>query len=254
MPSNIISLDEYRQKLNLIETRVPWGEFPPVFIISPLGTAKSHSEYVKAKQQNDNNASLRLVRDIIKDEDILKLKNHIGCQHPIIVPVQAIEEFGVNKIPAACAYHISTKLNCNPCSDIVQINMPKRTDKGAYYRLSQYPFFDGNVINNQSYIIVDDTLTMGGTMASLRGFIENNGGNVLIAIALTGHPGAASLNIKDNMLTAINAKHGNELNEWWKSEIGFGIDKLTQGEAGHIKKAPSLEEIKDRIATSRPEE
>lgn len=203
MPSHIISLDEYRQKRNLFETRVPWNEFPSVFIFSPLGTAKSHSEYTKAKQGGDNDASLCLVRDIIKDDDIQELKTIIGNQHPVIVPVQAIEEFGVNNIPAACAYHISTKLGCTPCSDIVQINMPKRTDKGAYYRLSQYPFFDGKVKNNQNYIIVDDTVTMGGTLASLRGFIENNGGKVLIAIALTGHPGAASLNIKENMLKAI---------------------------------------------------
>ncbi len=208
MPSNIISLVEYRRKVGHVETRVPWGEFPPVFIFSPLGTAKRHPEYEKAKQGGGNDASLRLVRDIVKSEDIHRLKNSIANQQPLVVPVQAVEEFGVNKIPAACAYHISTKLNCALCSDIVQVNMPKRTDKGAYYRLSQYPVFDGNVIVNQSYIIVDDTLTMGGTLASLRGFIENNGGIVLIAITLTGHNGAANLNIKDNMLNAINEKHG----------------------------------------------
>lgn len=118
--------------------------------------------------------------------------------------------------------------------------------------MSQYPIFTGKVLSKQQYIIADDTLAMGGTLASLRGFIENNGGNVILSVALTGHSGAASLNIKEEMLRAIYNKHGEELNEWWKTEIGFGIDKLTQGEAGHIKKAPNVEEIRNRIAKNRP--
>lgn len=95
---------------------------------------------------------------------------------------------------------------------------------------------------------------MGGTLASLRGYIENKGGQVILAVALTGFDGAASLKISDAMLTAIQNKHGEQLNEWWKSEVGFGVDKLTQGEAGHLKKAPSIEEIRNRILEDRPEE
>ncbi len=102
-------------------------------------------------------------------------------------------------------------------------------------------------------MIVDDTLSMGGTFASLRGYIENKGGHVILAIALTGHPSAASINIKEPMLRAISQKHGEDLNDWWKTEIGFGLDKLTQGEAGHIKKAPSIDEIRSRIFAERPE-
>ena len=132
--------------------------------------------------------------------------------------------------------------------------MPQRTDKGAFYRLSQYPFFDGDVQQERNYVILDDTLSMGGTLASLRGYIENKGGHVILAVALTGHDGAASLNIKEAMLKAIQNKHGDELDEWWKSEVGFGVDKLTQGEAGHLKKAPSVEEIRNRILADRPEE
>ena len=254
MLNKIISLDEYRRELKKNETRTPWKKFPPVFLFSPLGTAEKHKEYEKAKQEGSNEASIRLVNDVIDKDKIEELKYIIGDQQPLFVPVQALEEFGVNKIPAACAYYVATKLGCSACGDIVQTNRPQRTGKGAYYRLSQYPFFNGRVKNNQKYVIIDDTLTMGGTLSSLRGFIENKGGNVIIAIALTGHPGASVLNISEKMLTAIRNKHGEELNEWWKSEIGFGIDKLTQGEAGHIKKAPNVEEIRNRIAENRPKE
>ncbi|QPT43587.1 hypothetical protein I6G26_00410 (plasmid) [Moraxella nonliquefaciens] len=42
------------------------------------------------------------------------------------------------------------------------------------------------------------------------------------------------------MLKSIEQKDG--LNEYWREEFGFGLDKLTQQEAGHLKK-PTLEQI-----------
>ncbi len=108
------------------------------------------------------------------------------------MPVHAEEAQGKNKIPVAFAAILAIRLKLTYSTDIVQINKPCRTGKGAYYRLINYPIFDGRIDNDQDYLIVDDTLTMGGTFASLRGYIENKGGRVIIATALTGHPGAAS--------------------------------------------------------------
>jgi hypothetical protein len=256
MPSKIVSLAEYRERIQKLETRVAWNHFPPVFIFCPLGTAKNHSDYDEAKKNGNNEAAYKLVKDIVPLTKLSELKEVIGESTPLILPVHAIEEFGTNKIPAAFAYYLSVKLKCDLCSDIVQANKPQRTDKGAFYRLSQYPFFDGDVQKGSDYVILDDTLSMGGTLASLRGYIENKGGNVLLAVALTGHDGAALLNIKEAMLNKLRSKHGDELDEldeWWKQEVGFGVDKLTQGEAGHLKKA-SFEEIRNRILEDRPQE
>lgn len=254
MPSKVVSLAEYRERLKKEETRVAWADFPPVFIFCPLGSAKEHERYEDAKKNGSNDAALQLVKDIVPQEKIEELRAVVQERSALILPVHAIEEFGTNKIPAALAYYLASTLNLELCDDIVQANKPQRTDKGAFYRLSQYPFFDGDVQQGRNYVILDDTLSMGGTLASLRGYIENKGGHVILAVALTGHEGAASLNIKEAMLRAIQNKHGDELDEWWKSEVGFGVDKLTQGEAGHLRKAPSVEEIRNRILADRPEE
>jgi hypothetical protein len=53
------------------------------------------------------------------------------------------------------------------------------------------------------------------------------------------------------MLRKLQDKHGDELELWCKEQFGFGIDSLTQGEAGHLAKAPSLDAIRDRIAEAR---
>ena len=156
--SKIVSLDEYREKLQKQETRVAWDDFPLVFILCPLGTAQNHSDYEEAKKNGNNGAALQLVKAIVPSEKIDELKAIIGELNPLILPVHAIEEFGTNKIPAALAYYLSVQLELELCSDIVQANKPQRTDKGAFYRLSQYPFFDGDVQQGCNYVILDDTL------------------------------------------------------------------------------------------------
>ncbi len=59
---------------------------------------------------------------------------------------------------------------------------------------------------------------------------------------------AANINITSKMLRKIQEKHGNELDIIWKKQFGFGIKELTQGEAGHLAKAPNINTIRDRLA------
>lgn len=89
-------------------------------------------------------------------------------------------------------------------------------------------------------MLLDDTLTMGGTVASLRGYVENRGGKVVAASVMTAHPGAVDLAVKPPILAAIEKKHGPAMDTYWKEAFGYGIDKLTQGEAGHLKAAAVL--------------
>ncbi|HEW98067.1 MAG: hypothetical protein DRR16_04260 [Candidatus Parabeggiatoa sp. nov. 3] len=234
-----------------MNSRFPWQDFPPVHIMTPLGTASKHPNYLAAKQGANSDAAFELVNDILPDDKRDELQTKLGDKKPVIVPVHAKEAEGTNKIPVAFAAILAVQLGLSYNTDIVQINKPCRTGKGAYYRLANYPIFDGYVDLEQEYLILDDTLTMGGTLASLRGYLEFKGGHVIMATALTGHLGAASINIKSKMLRKLQEKHGDELDNWWKTQFGFGIDCLTQGEAGHLAKAPSLDAIRDRIAEAR---
>ena len=111
----------------------------------------------------------------------------------------------------------------------------------------------GNKQAGQNYLVVDDTLTMGGTIASLRGYVENHGGKVVAALVMTAHEGAVDLAVKAKMLAGIAEKHGPMMNEFWQETFGYGIDKLTQGEAGHLRAAPTVDAIRDRITAARHE-
>ena len=41
------------------------------------------------------------------------------------------------------------------------------------------------------------------------------------------------------------------MKDFWKETFGYGIDLLTQGEAGHLRKSPSVDAIRTRIIEAR---
>ena len=43
------------------------------------------------------------------------------------------------------------------------------------------------------------------------------------------------------------------MNQFWQETFGYGIDQLTQSEAGHLRRAASVDEIRDRLAKARHE-
>lgn len=232
--------------------RAPWGDFPKVVRNGDLGSLTNEPEYQAAKQ-GDAEAALNLVERLISDDTVAQLKTLIGDEKPRIVPVLAVEAAGNNKIPAMMAVVLADRLGLEVETDIVQREKVARTGAGADHRLAFNPTFEGKVIPGQKYIVVDDTLTMGGTIASLRGYIENNGGKVMAASVMTAHEGALDLAVKPKMLSGINEKHGPAMDAFWKETFGYGIDRLTQGEAGHLRAAPSVDAIRDRIAAARNE-
>lgn len=234
--------------------RAAWGDFPDVARNGDLGTLKNEPEYMAAKG-GDMAAALDMVDRLLTDETVQSIKTLVGdSDSPAkILPVLAVEESGNNKIPLAMAEVLSDRLGLDVELGILQCEKVGRTNTGADHRLAFNPTFEGEVIKGQKYLLVDDTLTMGGTVASLRGFVENRGGDVVGAAVMTAHVGALKLPVKPKMLAAIERKHGTDMDQYWQETFGYGIDKLTQGECGHLKAAQSVDEIRERISAARHE-
>ena len=230
--------------------RAAWGDFPKVIRNGDLGILAKEPEYQAAKQ-GDMEAALNLVDRLVSDDTISQIKELIGNETPRILPVLATEASGNNKIPLAFAEVLADRLGLEVETGIVQREKVNRTGSGADHRLAFNPSFIGEVEAGQKYLIVDDTLTMGGTLASLRGYVENRGGSVLAASVMTAHQGAVDMAVKPKMLAAIEEKHGQAMNIFWKESFGYGIERLTQGEAGHLKAAASVDAIRDRIVAAR---
>lgn len=232
--------------------RTPWDNFPKVQVLYPLNTLKKASEelYYQAKS-GDMLSAFRLLELKLNTYDkIIELEEICTRDNPIIVPVIAIEALGNNRIPAMFAEMIGVILDLEVNNDIVQTVKANHTNAGAYERIVRQPRFEGEVQEGRNYIIVDDTVAMGGTLAALKGYIESQGGNVVRAITLTGLT-VPEFDIvpTEKMLKLVLSKHP-ELPEWWQNEFGFPIQYLTQGELGHLRTPSSLDEIRNRLITS----
>ena len=230
--------------------RAPWGDFPSVIRNGDLGTLQQEPEYQAAKN-GDSAAALALVNRLLTNETVSQIKAIIGDRRPLLVPVLAVENAGNNKIPLAMAEVLAERLGLETEVGILQREKIGRTNSGADHRLAFNPTFTGTVKPGQEYLILDDTLTMGGTIASLRGFIENRGGKVIAASVMTAHPGAVDISVNPGILQAIEQKHGSAMDDFWKESFGYGIECLTRGEAGHLRKAPSVDAIRTRISAAR---
>ena len=236
-----------QSKENLKEIRTSWGDFPPVISNGKLGDLKNEPEYKEAKG-GDFEQSVVLVEKLLKDETIDRIKTMIGDEKPVILPILSEEATGKNRIPQATAYALASSLGLEVDTNIYQDNTAKRTGTGIYHRYVAPPEFKGEVKSGQSYLIVDDTLSVGGTIATLKGYIENQGGKVVGATVMTAFDYNVDIAIKQNMLQSLNEKQG--LDEYWHKEFGYSLDKLTQQEAGHLKK-PTLEQIQERVQEAR---
>jgi hypothetical protein len=232
--------------------RFPWGDFPDVLRNGNLGELKQQPEYMAAKS-GESEAALNLASRIIRPEFEAAVAK-FGSSHPrpVLLPVLAEESVGDNRIPLAFAEVLSERLGWQVERDVLQINRAWHTDAGADHRLIARCLFDGIVEPDAGYILIDDTLTIGGTLADLRGFIMSKGAAVLGATIVVAHEGALHLPIRDKMRQDIFVKYGKDVvQEFSHEEFGYGIECLTQGEAGHIRKAPSLDALRGRFTQAR---
>ena len=162
------------------------NRLPDVVIGHKLGSLSSHPDYEAAKAGNSM-AAARIASDLVDDAMVEAVRRAAGNAE-LIVPVVSVEATGRNKIPLAVARELADRLGSTAETEIVQADSPKRTSMDGLSRLLNPPVFDGPVTQGAAYVLVDDTVTQGGTFASLASHIRDNGGEVAGVVALTLNP------------------------------------------------------------------
>ncbi|ULH02492.1 hypothetical protein MF133_20655 [Aeromonas caviae] len=234
--------------------RSPWGkDFPEVILHGRLADATSHPDYAAAKG-GDDAAARRLVSDVLSPDAIRQLKKVIGNREAIALGVHAEEAVSRNAIPSAMADILGKVLGIEVDLDIMQSAKVGRTAQDGFGRLANQPGFDGPVRNDKPYLIMDDTLTQGGTLANLKGYIENRGGEVLAATALTGKQYSAKIAIDSSTLEQLRDQYdGTGLEAWWHNRFGYGFDSLTESEGRYLLRAKDADKVRDRVAAAGPQ-
>lgn len=227
--------------------RYPWQNFPPLIIHADESDVKKHPSYPAAKAGNPASA-FDLVSQMVSERCLTQLSQLYSAQNPVLVSAHAVETSGVNAIPQAMAEYLGSKLHWLVESSIVQSNVVAHTGADGFSRLARQAEFDGSVSKHACYVLVDDFVGQGGTLANLRGFLLHNSAQVIGGTVLTGKLYSAMLSSDEQQINHLREKHGTELESWWFSHFGFGYDCLTRSEARYLLNTPAAERIRNKIA------
>jgi len=226
--------------------------FPDVIMHASESAVKNHPNYPAAKA-GDLTAAMQLVVDVMDRDAIERIRQQMGVERYRIIPIHALEADGVNEIPAALANWLAIELGVTINDDVVQINTVGHTGSDGFHRLAHQAAFTGEV-RAERYLIVDDFVGQGGTLANLIGYIHSNGGSVIAASVLTGKPYSATIAPDIDAAKRLRDKHGKSLENWWQENVGFAFDCLTRSEARYLEKTKDADTIRDRIAQARSQD
>jgi hypothetical protein len=226
--------------------RRPWHEFPALLLHASEHIVKNHPAYQAAKSGYPSSA-LNLVQSTISNDCLKELARSFTELNPILVSAHAVESHGLNAIPQAMAEYLGSMLSWPVESSIVQTNVVGHTGANGFTRLARQAEFDGVVTRNACYVLVDDFVGQGGTLANLRGFLLNCGGRVVGGTVLTGKTYSAMLPCDEQQNLQLSEKHGPDLESWWIGRFGFGYGCLTRSEARYLLNTPTAQRIRDQI-------
>jgi hypothetical protein len=229
--------------------RLPWPDrFPEVFLHTDVRTRDSHEAYTAAKA-GDAVAALRLACDLVSSGTIDRLRAAIGGRPAFLLPVIADETTGFNAIPDAMAQVLSRDLSLPAVAgEIVQTNKVGHTRARTFQRLVTPAAFEGPVVAGAEYVLIDDHVGVGGTLANLRGHIEAHGARVIAMTTLTESREGRRISLRPATLAMLRERHGEALDAFWRAQFGYGIESLTELEAQNLCRQQSLAAIQDFLA------
>ncbi len=184
--------------------RVPWSTgFPPIHVHARWEESgyvgailPDNPKYWPAKTKRDARAALAVCEEVAREAVLEALFDvcYSGPDDPspIVVAPAAAPYETQNALAVTYARWLAHEMGWEVERNIYQAKTVSRdfvTD--GWFRLVCQPAFYGEVRAGRRYVIADDVCTTGGTIASLRGFIEVNGGCEIAATALAskfGHP------------------------------------------------------------------
>jgi hypothetical protein len=201
-----------------------------------------NKEYQAAKTMADVGAAIEICRKALDKAYRYRVKRELealsskGYGQPILVaPCKPTSK---NVLAKTAAEFLGKKLKIDVDTDIREKPCPSRRDSDRRAKFFNMPKFEGPVQQGRVYIMVDDMVTTGATLAELRSHIIRNGGHVGFCCSL------ASCDAMDKKLDpdsenvkraqTIFSKLGETVQDYLKNATGLTPETLTNAEAGYF--------------------
>lgn len=218
----------------------------PFWLFDNDSALKIHPRYKEAKAGGIE-AAVELV-ETVSLEFIISIKDKLPGRAIYIAP-HAREATGDNAIPQVLATAAAIVGQGEVETDIVQVTRVFHTGADPMERLALRPEFEGLVEKDAHYVLVDDVMSMGGTLAALSSYIQCSGGHVSAAIILVNAGRVKQLHPSKKVIVELERRYGNEI------EKIFGItpNALTANEANYLINFRTVDEIRNRLVKARKE-
>lgn len=135
-----------------------------------------------------------------------------------------------NALPKALASEIGLKL----WDRVSRVDKVQRKRLPAIQRLLHQPLFCGYIEKDKKYVLADDVIVQGGTIAALRRYILANGGRVVAVVALAYSIGSHAIAPTREKGVRLISKFGGSL--FMLQEIGLAstYDEMTNSQARYL--------------------
>lgn len=196
-----------------------------------------HALYSAAKGQRDIDAALALLDDLVVEETVGKLrdleKQH-GVRPKLIAPAAQIGDSN-NALAITYANWLGHELDWDVDESVYQIKDFSKDKSNGWVRIAHRSTFYGEIDNKTPYVIVDDVITLGGTLADLRSFILGKGGRVIGMSTIASKDGKdVQIRLDSDTQAKLEKLYGSDLAKFCDERLGFHFRGFTRSEADRI--------------------
>lgn len=195
---------------------------------------------------------MTIIDDIARWEAVDELKMICGgpkCK--IIAPAADLAESS-NALAITYAHWLAYELDLEVERGVYQDKTVTRDKAGAWFRLAHRAEFYGDIERGRNYMIVDDVMTMGGTLADLRSFIIQNGGGVVgMSVIASDNGNDRPIRLSEDTKGQLEERHGPDLDQLCAELFGFPSECFTEAEGQRIFDCPTHDKIRENILRER---
>jgi len=220
---------------------------------------KLHPQYRQAKHDRDMQSAINIIEEVAKEQALIDLRA-IAIRHGVtprlIAPAATVDE-SKNALAIGYAQWLGRQMDWPVEERVFREKSQSKDREGAWFRMAHPSTFYGKIDTSAPYIIVDDVITLGGTLADLRSFIINKGGKAIAMSAIASHDGRHSqIKLSDVTRHSLEKRYGPDLSGFCLDVLGHSHDCLTHEEAqkllgcaGYVELRANTQRERDKTIT-----
>jgi hypoxanthine-guanine phosphoribosyltransferase len=180
-------------------------------------------------------AAIKVCQKCINQDDI----NDIRRKYPesMLLPVIS----NGSALALSLAMHIKLPIWC-----VCSASNRNRKNMYAMERILNRPLFEGYIQKDRSYIIVDDVVTQGGTVMSLRQYVIDAGGRVDGVVAIAYAKGSRTIVPTKESIEKLLSRFGTDIYDFFR-DVGVSSPvQLSYSQIRYLLSFASIDNMREK--------